>query len=251
MQKKEHKLTYQVVKSNELITKARYNLTVMEQKLIAYIISMIQPDDTEIKLYEISVVEFCFLCKIDRECFYTRMKEMVDDIYKRRSFWLKTGDGKEEYFTWFSKVIYEKGKGKIYIKLDSSLSKYVINLKKNYTQYDLSYILQLHGKYSIRVYELLKSMFKSKGCRHVEGTLSLDYIKSLLDIKEYGIYSNFRIRVLEPAFKEINNHTDLSVSYRPEKNGKKIESIFVSADIKTAAELFDIILSLPSQPSRP
>lgn len=56
---------YLVVKSNDLIQKSRYNLTAQQQKVLLYLISKIQPDDTELKEYEFNIQEFCNVCGID------------------------------------------------------------------------------------------------------------------------------------------------------------------------------------------
>ena len=57
--------SYTVVKSNEIIQKARYDLSVTELKLLAYIISKIKPTDTELQEYSFSVKDFCQVCGID------------------------------------------------------------------------------------------------------------------------------------------------------------------------------------------
>ena len=69
--KLDEKRDYRVVKANDLIQRARYNLTVNQQKLIAYVISLIKPTDKELMMYEISVADFCELCGIDKTYFYT------------------------------------------------------------------------------------------------------------------------------------------------------------------------------------
>ena len=45
--------SYSVVKSNEIIQKARYDLNISELKTLAYIFSKIKPTDTELKDYTI------------------------------------------------------------------------------------------------------------------------------------------------------------------------------------------------------
>ena len=57
---------YSVYKSNDLIRKTRYDLTVAEQKIILRLIQLIQPNDESFKWYSFSVQEYCDLCGIDR-----------------------------------------------------------------------------------------------------------------------------------------------------------------------------------------
>ena len=63
-----------VVKDNDLV-RARYNLTVNQQKIIAYIISLIKPEDKEMKMYEISISDYCELCGIEKDYFYQDIKD--------------------------------------------------------------------------------------------------------------------------------------------------------------------------------
>ena len=65
-----------VVKDNDLV-RARYNLTVNQQKIIAYIISLIKPEDKEMKMYEISISDYCELCGIEKDYFYQDIKDVI------------------------------------------------------------------------------------------------------------------------------------------------------------------------------
>ena len=61
-----HKQTYNIVKSNDLIQKSRFDLTLSEQKIVLRLIQMIQPQDEEFKYYSFDIQEFCDICGIDR-----------------------------------------------------------------------------------------------------------------------------------------------------------------------------------------
>lgn len=214
---------YKVVKHNDLIQKARYNLTVNQQKLIAYVISLIKPTDKDLMRYELSVVDFCDLCGIDKEHFYTEFKEIMIDL-DRKSFLVETEE-KIFNFRWFSEFEYIKGKGKVIVQLNSNLKKYLLDLYGHYTQYELYNILAIKGKYAIRFYELFQSYFTSKREKKTEKTIVLDELKKLLLAESYTDYKNFRVRVIEPSLFEINTYTDLTVNYEPIRTGKYITNI--------------------------
>ena len=67
------KRQYLVVKSNELIQRNRFELSLPEQKMIAFICSMIQPIDPKDSLYnvpfqleyEFNIRDYCKICSID------------------------------------------------------------------------------------------------------------------------------------------------------------------------------------------
>ena len=111
------------------------------------------------------------------------------------------------------------------IKLNEKLNHHLIGLKGVYTSYSLQFILPMKSKFSIRLYEYLKS-FSNLG-----ETLEIDLeeLKDVLlsendgtrDPNKYKKYSDFYRRVLADAIEEINLHTDMSVSISRTKTFKR------------------------------
>ena len=54
-----------VVKSNDLIQKSRFKLSLQQQKVVLYLCSQIQQTDEDFRLYTIPIREFCQMCGID------------------------------------------------------------------------------------------------------------------------------------------------------------------------------------------
>lgn len=223
MQNVEQERDYKVVKANDLIQRARYNLTVNEQKIICYVISKIKPDDKELMQYSISIDDFCELCGIEKKYFYEEFKELFLNLDKK-SFLVET-DKEIFNFRWFSEFKYVKGTGTVKVQLNSNLKEYLINLYGKYTTYELWAILSLRSKYSIRFYELFQSYFVRKWQKKVQKEVELEELKKLLMAENYTEYKNFRRRVLQPAINEINEYTDLSVSFTPIKKVRKVIAI--------------------------
>jgi plasmid replication initiation protein len=218
-----------VVKHNDLIQKSKYNLTITQQKLIAYIISLIKPTDKELKKYEVSVSDFCQLCGIDKRYFYTDFKDLIDDL-DNKAFWIET-DEKLFKFRWFLKAEYMKKQGKVLLLLDDDVKKYLIDLKEKFTVYELYNILALKSKYSVRLYELFKSYAFQK-----EKVFLIDEFKELLLATNYNNFKDFRNRVLEKAIDEINFYTDLDVSYETITKGRKVIAVKIYIKKKEMAE---------------
>lgn len=213
----DNKRNYPVVKANDLIQKAKYSLTPTQQKLISYVVSMIKPTDTAFQKYDISVSDFCKLCGINKDYFYSDFKEIIDDL-DNKAFWVRL-NGKRFKFRWFLKAEYIEGKGKVRIMLDDDLQPYLLNLQKNFTTYELLNILPLKSKYSIRLYELLKS-YAYLGIK----VFDLEELKELLDASNYE-YKNFSRRILEKTKEEINHYTDINIEYEAIKAGRKVVGI--------------------------
>lgn len=220
-----------VVKRNELIQKAKFNLTATQQKIIAYLISKIKPTDKELERYEVSIRDFCLLCGINKDYFYTEIKDIIDNL-DSKTFWVETEE-KLFKFRWFSEVDVLKGKGKIRFLINSNIKEYLIDLKQNFTQYELYNILALKGKYSIRLYE----WFKSYSYQH-EKEIEINTLKRILFAEHYKEYKPFKRRVIEPAIEEINHYTDLEVSYEKVIKGRTVTGLIFYIRFKDAFERF-------------
>jgi plasmid replication initiation protein len=195
---------------------------------VLYLISKIKPEDSELKLYNFSIQEFCQVCGIDDESGgnYFTLKNTVKRLADK-SVWITLDDGRETVIRWIERPYIDKRNGVIQIKLDNLMKPYLLELKEKFTAYSLYFTLPMQSKYSIRLYELLKSYQNLKKCE-----FEIDRLKKLLSAEIYELFGNFKIKVLDVALKEINDYCDISVSYELEKQGKKIRNIKFSIEPK-------------------
>lgn len=238
------KREYLVVKSNQLVQKNRYELSLQEQKVIAFICSMIKPVEPSPETYgkpfqleyEFDVREYCQVCGLDYNSGqnYINIKTTLKGL-RDKSMWLTMPDGSESLCGWLSKVNINKRSGKALIKLDEDLVPYLFDLKQKFTQYKLIQILGMRSAFSVRIYELMKSY---ANIRRAE--FDIDKLKKLLmvqDVKSYTNFKDFRIKVLETALREINEYTDLNVSYQTIKKGRKVIRVVFDIAEKQDPEL--------------
>lgn len=213
--------SYQVVKANEIIQKARYDLNIQELKTLAYIFSKIKPNDTQLQEYSFSIKDYCQVCGIDYKNGgnYQYIKGTIKAL-RDKSFWILDEKGNEVLIGWLQKVRISKGSGRITVKLDDDLQKYVLGLFDNYTQYELLSTLPMKSNYSFRIYELLKSYAFTK--KH---TFDVEELKKILAAETYTNFKDFRRKVIEVAVKEINLYTDIEISWEPITKGKKVIQI--------------------------
>jgi len=210
----------QVVKKDNALIESRCNLTLNQQKLVLAIVAQIKREDEDFKEYFISVKDFKELMDLKSAGFYTEMRQAAKDIRSKDLIIPREG-GRELITGWFSSI--EIGhEGEVGFMFDVKLKPYLLQLQSRFTAYQLKNILSLKSKYSIRVYELLKQ-YESLKCRRFD----LVKLRELLFV-EPGIYpnfNNFKLRILEPAKKDINQHTDISISYSTVKTGRKVTGI--------------------------
>lgn len=217
----EQQRSYQVVKANEIIQKARYDLNIQELKALAYIFSKIKPNDQQLQEYSFSIKEYCQVCGIDYKNGgnYQYIKGTIKAL-RDKSFWILDEKGNEVLIGWLQKARINKGNGKITVRLDDDLQKYVLGLFENYTQYELLSTLPMKSHYSFRIYELLKSYAFTK--KH---TFDVDELKKILAAENYTNFKDFRKKVIEVAVKEINLYTDIEVNWEPITKGRKVIQI--------------------------
>ena len=220
---------YKVVKSNELIQKSRFVLSTQEQKIILYLISKIKPSDTDFQVYNFHISEFCQICGLDTASGknYTNIRESIKKLADK-SFWILFENGESSLIRWINKAWMIEQSGHIKIRLDDEMKPYLLELKKNFTQYGLIYILAMKSQYSIRFYETLKS-FENL---HIQ-IFDINKLKNILSCEHYDRFPDFKRYVLDIVVKEINTLTDILIEYRPIKEGRKITQIEFKIKTKT------------------
>ncbi len=209
-----------IVKSNQVIQKSRYHLTIQQQKLILYLISKIRPTDTEFKEYIFDLKDVCKVLGVSVDgTNYIRFKDSLKRIADT-SFWLEI-DGKDRLYRWIDDIEINRNETQIKIKLDEHLKPFLLQLKESFTYYQLENVLCFDCKYSFRLYELFKSYeFKSNL------TISVDELKRyLMAENKYDRFTLFKTNVLNKAIDEINKYTDINVSYKLIRENRIIKYI--------------------------
>jgi plasmid replication initiation protein len=215
------KKNYVVTQSNNLIeAKHKRPLTAREQKIILTMVSMIQPEDKDFKVYDISVLEFHNMLGLEGRAHYTQIKESIENLMTKL-IEIPTEDG--WFLThWITSAEYLEGAGTIRLKFVPELKPYLLQLKTAFTSYKLSNILSLKSVYAIRLYELMKKW------QHLgKWECSLALLREKLGVSEntYPYYANFKAKVLRVALKELNDKTDLHVEFNEIRLIRKVVKI--------------------------
>jgi len=207
-----------VVKHNKLV-EAQGRMTALEQKFVLGVVAQITPQDEDFKDYEITIDEMVNVFGIDQSNVYRVVDETAKSIMDR-PITIREGD-RTLHTRMFSSAEYIKGEGTVRFSFDPKLKPYLIQLGENFTKYELENIINIPSSHAIRIYELLKQ-YQTVGHR----TFETDDLKKCLGIEnEYPRFFDFEKRVLKVAEEEINKHTDLRVSYKKIKRGRKIGKI--------------------------
>jgi plasmid replication initiation protein len=159
---------------------------------------------------------------------YTALKNQIKAI-SDKSLWIELESGEETLLRWIERPYISKRNGTIKIKIDREMKPYLLQLKERFTEYVVIYTLNFKSKYSIRLYEYLKSIHYRK-LKPYERTMDIEKFQKLLD-SNYTEFKDFHTRVLKPAQKEINTYSDIIFDYEIIKEGRK--AVAISFTVKT------------------
>lgn len=213
-----------VVKNNNLI-EARYDLGLNEQKIILYAVNKLDRDKEKFNILSLNIRDFFELIGTTQER-YTEIRETVRGLRKKEII-INTKE-RELIVGWLSSIDYLKDEGTIELEFSEKLIPYLLQLKERFTRYEIENILYLKNKHSIRIYELMKQ-YEKIGKREFE----LEQFKYLLMIdKQYKRVYDLERFVLEVAQKEINEFTDLNITYEKLKKGKKVTGLLFEIESK-------------------
>ena len=236
-----------VVQSNELV-EASYSpeLTTRAHKVARFILSLISPDDNDLKLYTVPISTLKTFLGFKENAtwgnFYSEIRDIAEKL-NQEPIVIKSG---EKVTTAYFVAGYEIDAGARTVTFEVSLllKPYLLALKRNFTRYPLNYIARLRSAYSIRLYELL-CQYRNIGHR----TFDLATLQMLLG-SNYEFYGNFKDKVLTIAKRDLVSNTDIDFDYVEIKTARKVTAlkftIFANSPIVADDEILEV-LPLPIQ----
>lgn len=244
-----------IVEHNDLITSVA-KMDKVPLKIFELAVSLIDtenlPKDNTIYLSKAELFTFFDVSDNGK---HTRFKEAIERMQKTAFFEIKQFKDNEKDFEMTSivpipTVKWNSYNDEVMIEFNRHIMPYLIDLKKNFTQYALSDVMELNSKYSIILYKWLCMFYNqyehysNKGGRRADQmesyrnpSISMQELRTLTDtIKDYKKFYDFEKRVLKNAIEEINEHTHFNVTYDKLKKGRSIDHIVFHIEKKCRAD---------------
>ena len=211
-----------IVSQHNNLIMANYDMSALEQKIFLILLSTIKKEDTEINTTSFRVTDLSALMNITPQYLYRDLKKACKSIMSKIIEVSNPITGEWELINIIPKAKYHSKQGQVTFSLNKDAYPYLLQLKKMFTFFRLENILPLESKYSIRIYQQVKSAMYIGSY-----TISLEDFKKKLMItkKSYNQFSNINLKILNPSIKEINEKTDVSVSIKLIKTGRKVSHI--------------------------
>ena len=224
-----------VTKGNDLIQQSRFNLSLVQQKILLYLIAQINPFDTEFREYSFKIPEFCKTCGIDYDNGnnYRYLKAAIKEIADK-SVWVER-DNTEILLRWIEKAKIDKRSGTIAIRLDDDMRPYLLQLHERFTQYELIYTLRFKSKYSIRLYELIRSLH-FHDLQPFAYQCNIDKLRVAIGAETHKTWQHLKDRAFLPAITEINAYSDKAIEYEPIKHGRSVIGVELHISTKPPME---------------
>lgn len=227
-----------VYKSNALV-EASYRLSVQEQRILLACIGQVRRDETvtDEVLYSVTATDLAGLSGIAVGDAYKELKDAALRLKRRdvRLIQEPNGKGKKPKVMitgWVQTIFYIEGEGRVELRFTKDMLPYLTELNRQFTKYALGDVAKMTSAHAIRLYELLMQ-WDSIGQREIE----IDQLREWFQLEgRYPSIKDFKLRVLDPAVAQINEHSPLQVSWEQRKTGRKVTHLTFTFDPKKPAK---------------
>ncbi|MBD7948737.1 MULTISPECIES: replication initiation protein RepM [Psychrobacter] len=213
-----------VVKTNQL-NSALQNLSLPEIRIVQLAIVDARETNTGLstdKPLRIDALRYAEMFETTRQNGYKRMKEAEETLFNRRFSYIDD-KGKVIKSRWIQQVRYLDDEGAIELVFTLAVVNGISRIdgaEDFFTSYLLEQTASMDSIYSVRLYELLVQWKAAKQTP----MFALEKFRDQLGvgIEEYKAMNDFKKRVLLVAIDEINEKSDIKISYEQVKKGRKI-----------------------------
>ena len=213
-----------VVKTNQL-NSALQNLSLPEIRIMQLAIVDARETNTGLstdKPLRIDALRYAEIFETTRQNGYKRMKEAEETLFNRRFSYIDE-KGKVIKSRWIQQVRYLDDEGAIELVFTLAVVNGISRIdgaEDFFTSYLLEQTASMDSIYSVRLYELLVQWKAAKQTPMFDLEKFRDQLG--IDVEEYKAMCDFKKRVLLVAIGEINEKSDIKVSYEQVKKGRSI-----------------------------
>lgn len=237
------------VRQHNAITNARYEMSACEMDIVFALLSKLTSQDKPGTMYLVRVRDLELLT--GRQWNYQQLLESTEQLNSR--VYHIEDKAKVLQVGLLASAEYLKGKGVIELEISEKMRPYLIDLKSNFTSYHLQAALSLTSKFAKRIYQLV-SQWKDVG--HTK-TYTLDELKFMLNLKDpkgkepeqYVKVADFQRSVLKVSVDQINERTDLRVSFELLKSSRAYDRVKFFIDAQEPKQLL-IPFDLPADDAK-
>jgi len=203
-------------RQSHIIVNARYALTKNEIDIVLTLLTAITKEDKDFKDYQFMIKDLEL--KTGRKWHSKQLEDTITSLMSKPIKLPANNKRGFELVGWFSYFKYEDN-GLMTCRFDKALKPYLIEISGTRVLADFRHLLPMKSSYSKRIYLLLKEYDKI-GMR----TFNIEELHEILKVPKSfkERYDNFKRQVLKKSEADINKFTDLEVSFKEIKRGRKV-----------------------------
>lgn len=210
------------VKQHNAITSGRYEYTSAMLDILFMTLAMIDTDKPNERTFQIYQRDIEAIT--GHKWNYQQLREATEGIGSRM-FEIETPRSLKQLWL-FSSVEYLLGTGSFLVKVNEDAMPYFFELKNNFTVLHLKSVLSCSSKFAKRLYAIA-CQWRSVGYH----TFEISELKQMLGLidkdgkEQFKQFTQFKKDVLEIAANQINEYTDINLSYEFIKKGRSFHKV--------------------------
>lgn len=228
------KLNSELLQPNQ-ISQGLYKCSPLAKQLLAYVIAdlkIMKWSNLNIETYETTFKTSDFVKALGKSRIGAKQKDLIKSaLVELQKSYIAIDTGKKfETFSWVTHAVFSDVDHKINIEINHHLGQALVEYKHGFTTLQLIELGRLQSFYAMRYYEIALSWIgkkgkegNKKGCWYFE--YSVDELRKTFQLgeNEYsGRMTNFITKVVKNPLDEVNEKTNLTVTFDKIKEGKNV-----------------------------
>lgn len=229
-------------KDSALVT-ASYGLNVAESRLVLLAITIAkeylntaQSKSLLGKRIEISAQRYVDMFGVSKSSAYRLLQDTCKNLFKRQFSYTEAAESKDLWHRtshWVMDIAYMNETETVALRLSPAIIASIDELEEQLSSYDVREVENLTNAHTIRLYELLNTLYRKSETPRV----SIEDLRNNLGIleHEYKRMFDFKRQVLDYSIAQINENTDIKVSYEQHKKVRTISAFTFNVEMKEDA----------------
>jgi plasmid replication initiation protein len=231
-----------IYKHNELIENFIFNATFPELQIMNYAVATTNPQwENKNLVYMISIPDLVSLYKIKSNNAYKHYREALSKLMRREySYYAANGDLVTENLVTRTRRN-EKDTSWLEFRFNDYISSRVAKLDELFTSYNIKHIAMFKSRYAFMLYEYFKiNLDQANYCGSpiYRKKITVAEFKESLDlVGKYKVFRDLETKVLKVAKQNINEYSDIRMSYSVTRKARTPTHIVLSAQYKKGREI--------------
>lgn len=211
--------TRKVFKGNAIVA-ATIKMTLIESRLLLLAIAKLDIKKPIPSPLEITVADYAEAFDLPINDCYAHVKKATALLFEREIVAIVDTSGFDK-IRWLSRASYIPRNGVSHLYFSAEVAPFLVDLKGNFTRYELKRVARLNSMHSMRLFELLMR-FRETGYY----TVSIDDFRDLMGLSEgYNRFNNLNLRILKPCIKELEDKSGISIQLETTRTGRVVSHL--------------------------